>query len=249
MGLPRTQWPRRAAGAPPRDQCAALRLPNFLVKARPARPGHCGGNHPGIASAKVDLRALDHQMGSSVGAIGVMQIMEETGTQMKVGDIQKLEPNIHAGVKYLRLVEDAYFDVAGLVPTERALLSVAAYNPGPNRIQALQQEAAKSALDPDRWFENVETWRPSGSGRRLSPPSRRSSGTTSPISRSGSPSGSAPLLGSPLTRGEPVTGTPGRRVRRAAGNSLIAGELALAVAGRGLKRRSSPGFKVERFSV
>ena len=115
MGLPRTQWPRRAAGAPPRDQCAALRLPNFLVKARPARPGHCGGNHPGIASAKVDLRALDHQMGSSVRAIGVMQIMQETGTQMKVGDIQKLEPNIHAGVNYLRLMEDAYFDEPGLV--------------------------------------------------------------------------------------------------------------------------------------
>jgi hypothetical protein len=29
-----------------------------------------------------------------------MQIMPETGAALKVGDIRKIEPNIHAGAKY-----------------------------------------------------------------------------------------------------------------------------------------------------
>ena len=99
---------------------------------------------------------LDQRMRSPVGAIGVMQVMPETGARMKVGDIRKLEPNIHAGVKYLRQIEDTYFDEPGLDPTERALFAFAAYNAGPNRIQELRREAAKRGLDPDRWFKNVE---------------------------------------------------------------------------------------------
>src|SRR6185503_5438859 len=38
---------------------------------------------------------------SPVGAIGIMQIMPETGRLLKVGDITQLEPNIHAGVKFM----------------------------------------------------------------------------------------------------------------------------------------------------
>jgi hypothetical protein len=30
-----------------------------------------------------------------------MQVMPATGTELKVGDIRKLEPNIQAGVKYI----------------------------------------------------------------------------------------------------------------------------------------------------
>jgi len=33
---------------------------------------------------------------------------------MNVGDVRDLEPNIHAGVKYLRHVEDTYFNEASL---------------------------------------------------------------------------------------------------------------------------------------
>ncbi|HET6984033.1 MAG TPA: lytic transglycosylase F [Myxococcaceae bacterium] len=36
---------------------------------------------------------------SPVGAIGVMQVIPATGADMRVGDIQQLEPNIHAGAK------------------------------------------------------------------------------------------------------------------------------------------------------
>jgi membrane-bound lytic murein transglycosylase MltF len=99
---------------------------------------------------------LDQQAISPVGAVGVMQVMPETGARMRVGDIHQIEPNIHAGVKYMRVVEDTYFDEPSLDPMEKALFTFASYNAGPNRIQALRKEALKRGLDPNRWFKNVE---------------------------------------------------------------------------------------------
>ena len=52
---------------------------------------------------------LDHNVRSPVGAIGVMQVMPATGKELKVGDITQIEPNIHAGVKYMRFMMDQYF--------------------------------------------------------------------------------------------------------------------------------------------
>jgi membrane-bound lytic murein transglycosylase MltF len=40
---------------------------------------------------------LDQGAKSQVGAVGVMQLMPETGKEQNVGDIRQLEPNIHAG--------------------------------------------------------------------------------------------------------------------------------------------------------
>jgi len=99
---------------------------------------------------------LDHRMRSPAGALGVMQLMPATGKQMNVGDVRDLEPNIHAGVKYLRHVEDTYFNEASLDPVVKALFAFASYNAGPNRIQSLRKEAAKRRLDANRWFKNVE---------------------------------------------------------------------------------------------
>ena len=99
---------------------------------------------------------LDQNARSPVGAIGVMQIMPATGAQMRVGDIQQLEPNIHAGVKYLRHMENVYFAEPDLDPLVKALFVFASYNAGPNRIQSLRRETAKRGLDSNRWFKNVE---------------------------------------------------------------------------------------------
>lgn len=99
---------------------------------------------------------LDHNVRSRVGAIGIMQLMPATGAQMRVGDIRQLEPNIHAGVKYLRYVENTYFDEPRLDPVVKALFAFASYNAGPSRVLSLRKEAARRGLDPDRWFRNVE---------------------------------------------------------------------------------------------
>src|SRR6185295_9991692 len=44
---------------------------------------------------------LDQAARSHVGAIGVMQVMPATGAELGVGDIRLIEPNIHAGAKYM----------------------------------------------------------------------------------------------------------------------------------------------------
>ena len=99
---------------------------------------------------------LNQNRRSPSGAIGVMQVMPSTGRAMNVGDIRKLEPNIHAGVKYMRSMLNRYFDGAKLDPLNRNLFAFAAYNAGPSRISALRRLAARRGLDPNVWFGNVE---------------------------------------------------------------------------------------------
>ena len=99
---------------------------------------------------------LDNNVKSPVGAIGVMQVMPATGKQLAVGDITQLEPNIQAGVKYMRSLEDQYFANEPMDPLNKALFTFAAYNAGPARIRGLRQVAAKRGLNPNLWFNNVE---------------------------------------------------------------------------------------------
>jgi membrane-bound lytic murein transglycosylase MltF len=93
---------------------------------------------------------------SQVGAVGVMQVMPATGKDLKVGDISQLEPNIHAGVKYMRFMIDQYFAKEPMDQLNKGLFAFAAYNCGPARVQGLRKEAAKRGLDPNKWFNNVE---------------------------------------------------------------------------------------------
>lgn len=101
---------------------------------------------------------LDQKTRSPVGAIGVMQVMPTTAKDKNVGikDIHLVEPNIHAGVKYLRFLVNEYFDEPGIDFANRHLFAFASYNAGPNRIARLRKEAAARGLDPDKWFNNVE---------------------------------------------------------------------------------------------
>lgn len=99
---------------------------------------------------------LDQNARSAVGAIGVMQVMPATGKDMATGDIAFLEPNIHAGVKYVRFVQDQFFEKAPMDALNKTLFSFAAYNAGPGRVQQLRREAEKRGLDPNVWFNNVE---------------------------------------------------------------------------------------------
>ena len=85
-----------------------------------------------------------------------MQVMPATGTELKVGDINKLEPNIHAGVKYMRFMIDQYFKDEPIDNLNKELMAFAAYNAGPGRLRQLRREAEKRGLNPNVWFGNVE---------------------------------------------------------------------------------------------
>ncbi|HYX19929.1 MAG TPA: transporter substrate-binding domain-containing protein [Thermoanaerobaculia bacterium] len=99
---------------------------------------------------------LNQDARSRVGAIGVMQLMPETGRAMDVGDIHEIEANIHAGVKYIRFMEDKYFAGAPMTELDKGLFAFASYDAGPSRIEELRRIATERGLDPNVWFNNVE---------------------------------------------------------------------------------------------
>ena len=74
---------------------------------------------------------------------------------MNVGDITLLEPNIHAGTRYLRGLFDAV-DGTEVDDFNKMLFALASYNGGPTRIRRLRREALQQGLDADVWFHNVE---------------------------------------------------------------------------------------------
>jgi membrane-bound lytic murein transglycosylase MltF len=101
---------------------------------------------------------LDQSKRSHVGAIGVMQVMPATAKDKAVNipDIEKLESNIHAGIKYNRWVVDNFYADEKILPVDRQLFAFASYNAGPGRISRLRKEAEEQGLDPNRWFNHVE---------------------------------------------------------------------------------------------
>jgi membrane-bound lytic murein transglycosylase MltF len=109
-----------------------------------------------VAAQGYQESGLDQRKKSSVGALGVMQVMPATGADMKVGDVTELEPNVHAGVKYIRFMMDRFYADEPMTDLDKLLFTFASYNAGPNRIQQLRDRAEKRGLDRNKWFNNVE---------------------------------------------------------------------------------------------
>ena len=111
-----------------------------------------------ILSQSYQESRFDQQKRSHAGAVGVMQVLPSTAADKNVGieNIETLENNVHAGVKYLAFLRDRYFSDAALTPLDQTLFSFAAYNAGPANIRKAREKAAAMGLNPDVWFENVE---------------------------------------------------------------------------------------------
>jgi membrane-bound lytic murein transglycosylase MltF len=101
---------------------------------------------------------LDQSVRSPAGAVGVMQLLPSTAADSSVGipDIENVDNNVHAGVKYMRWIVDQYFDDPEMDDVNRALMAFASYNAGPSRIARLRDQAEEAGLDPNQWFQNVE---------------------------------------------------------------------------------------------
>lgn len=111
-----------------------------------------------IAAQGYQESRLDQSKRSHVGAIGVMQVMPATSKDPAVGipNIEEVEANIHAGVKYLNILRTVYLDDPAIDDLNRTLLSFAAYNAGPGNLSKARKRAVKLGLNPNVWFENVE---------------------------------------------------------------------------------------------
>jgi membrane-bound lytic murein transglycosylase MltF len=101
---------------------------------------------------------IDQSMRSPAGAIGVMQVLPSTAKDPNVNlpEIEQIEENIHAGVKYLRFIRDRYFENEPMDDINKMLFSFASYNAGPAKVSSLRKEAQKGGVDPNIWFRNVE---------------------------------------------------------------------------------------------
>jgi membrane-bound lytic murein transglycosylase MltF len=101
---------------------------------------------------------IDQSKRSPDGAVGVMQILPSTAADRNVGikNIEKIENNIHAGVKYLRFIVDRYYADEPMDRLNKRLFAFASYNAGPAEVSRLRKEAHEMGLDPNVWFRNVE---------------------------------------------------------------------------------------------
>jgi len=111
-----------------------------------------------IAAIGYQESRIDQSRRSPAGAIGVMQLLPSTagGDPINIEQIEHIEHNIHAGVKYLRWIYQNYFEKEKMDELNKVLFTIASYNAGPTRVQQLRQEASKMGLDPNIWFQNVE---------------------------------------------------------------------------------------------
>jgi membrane-bound lytic murein transglycosylase MltF len=111
-----------------------------------------------VAAQGYQESRLDQSVRSRAGAVGVMQLLPSTAEDPNVGipDISTVEPNIHAGVKYLNFIRNRYFSDPDIDRFNQTMFAFAAYNAGPARVRQLREKAAQQGYDPNQWFDNVE---------------------------------------------------------------------------------------------
>ena len=111
-----------------------------------------------VAALAYQESRIDQSKHSPAGAVGIMQMLPSTAKDKNVNidNIDEIENNIHAGVKYLRFITDQYYKDEPMDALNKGLFAFASYNAGPAKVARLRAEAKKMGLDPNVWFRNVE---------------------------------------------------------------------------------------------
>ena len=111
-----------------------------------------------IAAQAFQESRLNQNKISPKGAVGIMQVLPSTARDKNVNirNINNIDNNVHAGVKYLRFIRDRYFSDDAINEDDKVYLSLAAYNAGPGNISRMRRLAEKHGYDPNKWFGNVE---------------------------------------------------------------------------------------------
>ncbi|MFZ1289998.1 MAG: transporter substrate-binding domain-containing protein [Melioribacteraceae bacterium] len=94
---------------------------------------------------------------SWAGAVGLMQILPETGKAYGVDDLLDPEKNIQVGAKYLKWLDD-YWAKKVKNKDERIKFVLASYNLGYGHIDDARKLAKKYGADSSKWDMNVETY-------------------------------------------------------------------------------------------
>jgi membrane-bound lytic murein transglycosylase MltF len=109
-----------------------------------------------IAAQAYQESRINQSLKSSAGAVGVMQIKPSTAAEVGVPNVNNLDGNIHAGVKYVRFLADRYYKNEPMDRLNRGLFVFASYNAGPAKVRQMRAKAKEMGLNPNLWFNNVE---------------------------------------------------------------------------------------------
>ncbi len=111
-----------------------------------------------VAAQAYQESRLDQSVRSQAGAVGVMQIKPSTAADPNVNipNVESVDNNVHAGVKYLRFIVNEYFKDEQMDRTNKLLFAFASYNAGPAKVAQMRRQATAMGLDPNKWFYNVE---------------------------------------------------------------------------------------------
>lgn len=100
--------------------------------------------------SKFSINAKSHR-----GAVGLMQVMPNTGRHYGIEDLSDPENNLIAGTRHLKRIQDIFVG-KGLSDTELVKFTLAAYNAGVGRIRDCQSLAAKNKVDNSKWDNIVK---------------------------------------------------------------------------------------------
>jgi len=108
-----------------------------------------------IASIVYQESNFDPKVESWAGAIGLMQIMPETGEFLHVADLWDPNQNIKAGIRFLKFLDD-YWAKTVSDPNERLKFVLASYNVGASHVIDAQKLARKNGRNASLWDDSVE---------------------------------------------------------------------------------------------
>ena len=106
-----------------------------------------------LAAMSYQESGFDPQAVSSMGAMGLMQLMPSTADAMGVPRDKRFDPeqNISASTRYIRKVSQSFSDIKDA--EERIKFTLAAYNGGVGHVQDAQTLTRKAGRDHQVWEE------------------------------------------------------------------------------------------------
>jgi membrane-bound lytic murein transglycosylase F len=107
-----------------------------------------------LASLMYQESNFNPKVESWAGAIGLMQVMPETGQYFGIRDLWDPEKNISVGSKFLKFL-DEYWKKTVSDDTERKKFVLASYNVGLTHVIDAQKLAKKYGKKTDQWDDNV----------------------------------------------------------------------------------------------
>ncbi len=99
-----------------------------------------------VAAQAYQESGLDQRKVSPAGAVGIMQVLPSTAAQkpISIKNIESVEANIHAGVKYLNFVRKRYFSDPEIAPEDRDRFLLGCLQCRSGKNSGIAQEGGKT---------------------------------------------------------------------------------------------------------